>query len=239
MPVEVQSTKGASKVPKKKAEPPAEKAVAITAKAKVAVKAAKSVPTTAEAMAAELDKKIDAQIKGLGDQLAKAYLAVGAFLKEMRDTEGYAHLGHETWEAYLDSKKEYGRTYLSYLYKLGQATGLDAFLAQGMSGTKLIEFAKRTDFPEKIPQLIEATWEEVKDAPVRETAIRLGRFVAEHPEFKKVKGAGKGSGRPRLTLRDRLEKEWAALTTDAERDEYVSALRTFARDKRPRRKEVG
>ena len=227
---------------KKKAAEPGEAAVSTenapkTAKPATAAPPETAVATITKAKAAELDGKIDAQIKGLGDQLAKAYLAVGAFLKEMRDTGGYAHLGHETWEAYLDSKKEYGRTYLSYLYKLGQATGLDAFVGQGMSGTKLIEFAKRTDYPGMIPRLIEATWEEVKDSPVRETAVRLGKFVAEHPEFRRERGKGKGGGRPRLTLRDRLEREWAALGTDGDRDEYVATLRAFAREKRPRRKD--
>lgn len=194
------------------------------------VKAEVQSSDVAEADARRLDASINERIRKASEDLAQTYLEVGALLKRMRESEGFLKLGFEKWEHYLDSKTEFGRSYLSYLYKIGSAGDLKAFLERGMSGSKLIEFAKRTDFPEKIPQLIEATWEEVRDKSARETRVVLDNFVREHEaEYRREKP--KKVGRPRLTVKNRLEKEYRALP-ESERSAFISLIKEFVREQK-------
>lgn len=185
-----------------------------------------------EGDARSLDQQIDDKIRGVSEQLALAYLEVAAALKKMRDSKGYTYLGHATWEKYLESKKEFGRSYLSYLYKLGQAGDLKGHLEEkGIPGTKLIEYVKRTDYPEKLPQLIEATWEEVKDVPVRQMGVQLNKYIEKHAkEYKKPK-SGKTGGRPKLTMAEKLDKQYRSLSGKEKKD-FLAQVQQFLEAKR-------
>lgn len=207
---------------------------------KQAVKVVEPVSAEAEATidkktAHTLDASINEKIRTSQEHLAVAYLDLAASLREMNETKGYLHLRapdgtyFSKWEDYLSSKNEFGRTYLSYLYKLGQAGDLQKYLEQGITASKFIEFAKRTDFPEKIPQLIEATWEEVKDKPVRETAKMLDQYVDAHrDEFKKPKRQT-GAGRSKMTWKERFQSQYEKLSADEQAD-FLKQLRAFVKE---------
>ncbi|MBO9541104.1 hypothetical protein J7643_10995 [bacterium] len=195
----------------------------------VATATVEPMATVSMETAKELDANISAKIKECSDHLARAYLELGKALSEMNETKGYIHLGFLKWEAYLESKKEFGRTYLSYLYKLGQAGNLERFLDIGIPASKFIEFAKKTEKPEKISQLIEETWESVKDKSVRDTAKFLGEYVSQKPEhFKKPKATTK-AGRPKLSWKDRFTKEYSKLSP-AEQDQYLFGFAEFKKE---------
>lgn len=134
-----------------------------------------------------LDRAIDGKLASVSGLLAKSLLEVGVMLNEMQTSKSYQALGFPRWESYLKSKRQYGRTYLSYLLKLGKAGDLSRALKMGLGGTQLIEYAKATDLPEKIQQFVDATWDSVKDAPTRDLQARLRQYVGDHfEEYKKA-----------------------------------------------------
>jgi hypothetical protein len=183
-------------------------------------------PCELDASVAEaLDAEINAKIAECSEQLARVYLELGRSLVLMRDSKGFKALGFPKWENYLDSKRDFGRTYLSYLYKLGKAGELEQYLDQGMSATKLIEFAKKTT-PEKVGILIEATWEEVKERSVKDTDKFLSEWVAKHQkEFGRAK-TGSKAGRKKLTLVQRFDSQYKKLSTK-DRKDYLAQMVQF------------
>jgi hypothetical protein len=145
-----------------------------------------------------LDEAIDNRIKSANDSLVQHYLALADDLQRMQVTKGFEYLGFKTWVAYLASKNDFGKSYLSYLLKLAKAgrANLEPLMRPGMSATKLIAYAKATDFPEKIPALIEATWASVEALSVRETSRVVLAYAEGHSdEFRKVKKARKPRAR--------------------------------------------
>ncbi|MBC7544600.1 MAG: hypothetical protein H7338_17910, partial [Candidatus Sericytochromatia bacterium] len=131
-----------------------------------------------------LDEAIDNQIKTANDALVQHYLTLAENLHSMHVGRGYEALGFRSWTAYLDKKNTFGRSYLTYLLKLAQAGkhNLEPLMRPGMSATKLITYAKATDFPDKIPQLIRATWSQVAPLSVREAERVVKAYVASHAE---------------------------------------------------------
>lgn len=176
-----------------------------------------------------MDSTINAKLRENSEHLARAYLELADLLRSMSETGGYKLLGYDKWENYLATKSEFGRTYLSYLYKLGLAGDLRPYLDQGISASKFIEFAKRTDYPEKIPQLIEATWEEVRDKSVRETGKVLDGYVASHQEEYRRPRKRTGAGRPKLTWQQRFRGQFEALD-EAQRAQYVGQMKAFLKE---------
>lgn len=182
-----------------------------------------------------LDTAINEKIEKAGNALASAYLSLAESLSEMRRTKGYKYLdpSYKTWDEYLQSKKSFGRAYLFFLAKLGESNldQLRSYLDLGMPASKFIEYAKTPVLPEKIPQLISTTWEEVKDRSVRETSKFLRDFVSEHAdEFAKPKRtfSGKKPGRTKSPWQQKLQRQYDKLTPE-EQKSYLTALREFVK----------
>lgn len=172
-----------------------------------------------------LDAQINTKIAECSEQLVRAYLELGDSLARMRESKGFKELGFDSWDSYLSSKQEFGRSYLIYICKLGQAKTLGLHIDESMSATKLIEFAKKTS-PEKIGPLIDATWEEVKDKSVKETDSYLTEWVAKHPkEFGRAKKGSK-AGRKPDTYTQKLEKQYEKLTAKQRKD-YLAQMVQF------------
>ena len=189
-----------------------------------------SVAEMEEQQARQLDAAINDNLQDLGRTVASAYLRIGAQLNAMRDGQGYIFLGFGTWGEYVASKATYGKTYVSCLLRLGQLDPrqLHAFIDEGISGSLLIEYAKATAKVEKIPELIEATWTEVKALPVRQAAQRLKTHVEEHrDEFKRKTSAR--MGRPAATVEQKVKKFLAALSEE-ERATAVKLVPRVAKD---------
>lgn len=184
--------------------------------------------------AEELDKEIDRKLIETGSRLAISLLALGKDLAAMHASKGYQRLGYRLWEHYLESKRQYGRTYLSYLLRLGQAGELAEVQAFGLSGSQLIEYAKHTDLPAKIPQLIRETWSEVEGTSVRAMGRHLREYVDERSdEFRK---------RPRPILAPRRARQWVHRIKKQleklephEQSEYLLELEQLIREYRSRR----
>lgn len=166
-----------------------------------------------EQKALELDQAIDQNIHKLGSQMAETYLTIGQQLKEMKNTEGWKFLGkgYDSWSEYLNSKTTYGKTYMSYLLRLGMADQkkLAEQLEKGLTGTHLIEYAKATTKPDKIPTLIEKTWGKISDQPTRDGAKVIKAYVAKNKTL--FKDGGKGGGRPKASLEQKVRTFLAKL----------------------------
>jgi hypothetical protein len=199
--------------------------------AKVEVKV-EPAATIKEGEARALDATINEKIRSCNEKLAVAYLDLAGALKEMNETRGYLLLVDEqgkpfqNWEAYLASKREFGRTYLSYLFKLGRAGDLKQYLDKGMAASVFIEYAKKVDYPEKIPQVIEATVNEVKDLPVRKAAEVIGQYVAEHKDEFKRERKKTGAGRKPVEFRQKLHKLYMD-KPESERDGFLKEVQAF------------
>jgi hypothetical protein len=168
---------------------PTQSSVSVPTKAQTT--ATRKVEPLSKDAAEILDASINEQIKSCSQALASAYFKLAKSLQEMKKGKGYRQLGKGSWEEYLQSKSEFGRTYLSYMLKIGRVgdtTPLEGFVQQGLTATQLIEYVKATDYPEKLPEVIEATWEEVKGKSVTETRQALKKHIENNiAEFKKPK----------------------------------------------------
>jgi hypothetical protein len=184
-----------------------------------------------KANAQRLDKEINEKIQRASNTLAEAYLDLAESLKQMKSTKGYKLIGHTTWGNYLESKTEFGRAYLFFLAKLGESDldQLRAYLGKGLHASKFISFAKTSVAPEKIPQLISATWERIKDKSVRDTNTYLKDYLQEHPELQKPKAestSGKRRGRVKSPWISKIKTQFNRLG-DEDRAEYIKALKEF------------
>ena len=160
-----------------------------------------------------LDQQIDTQIGAATQQTLASYLALGSLLKNMHDGEGYRALHFKTWRDYCESKHEFGLTYMTMITKLGQAGITDLSAYPGITATVLIEYARATDYPEKLTALMQATWNDVKGMTVRDTTAHLRSVVqANWSTYKK-----RHQGAAEHVHKDwvgRLHKEMAGLTGD-------------------------
>lgn len=180
--------------------------------------------------AAALDGRIDDHLKRTANQLARAHLDLAALLKQMHDTQGYRFLAaqrFDSWGDYLDSKQAYGRTYLSYLMKLGRAGDLARYVDAGISGSMLIEVAKHTDYPERIPELLDEASIALTAVSVRHAARLFKELVTANPErYKRPRQSGR-RGRPRLSLHQQLARQFEALPGRSERQTFLEQLKRF------------
>ena len=138
--------------------------------------------------ARELDARINAGLRKLSDALAESYVTIAANLREMYESRAYHHLGVATWEDYLRTKQAFGRTYLSFLLKIGQAGDLTGYLKDGIGASQLVEYARATNYPARIPDLLQQTWPRFKGCSIRELRQCLRGFVQEHQEVFKRPG---------------------------------------------------
>lgn len=180
-----------------------------------------------------LDEAIAARLARKERDLAADYLAVGRGLVEMQATRGFRLVGHATFEGYLKSRPAFGRTYFSYLIRLGRARDLEGCLPASIGGAQLVEYAKATDFPDRIGQLVAETWDQVGGLTVRRMAAALRAHVAERRETYRKPGWGGGARkRPGIVRRvakllDKLGPEERQLLVEA-LDEVLAAHRAGA-----------
>jgi hypothetical protein len=147
-----------------------------------------------------LDEAIAARLARKERDLAADYLAIGRGLVEMQATQGFRLVGYSTFEGYLKSRPAFGRTYFSYLIRLGRARGLEGSLPAGIGVAQLVEYAKATDFPDRIVQLLAETWDQLGGLTVhrptdgrRATRLR-GRAPRDLPETRLGRGRAEAPG---------------------------------------------
>lgn len=128
-----------------------------------------------------LDQEIDEHLEGC-DRLLRHYLEAGHRLARMQETKAYTALGYHTLKDYLASKKRFGRTYWSFLLKVGKGGDPQRFIELGMHPGVLIEYARLIGRPEKLHELVDATWGDVKDLPPKEAGKTLKQFLEIHGE---------------------------------------------------------
>lgn len=186
-------------------------------------------PTDAAQYAFELNERIKRKVVEVS-QLAFAHLELGILLKEMRDSQAFKELGFKGWEAYLKSF-DLSRSYLATLLKLGQAGDLEPYVSKGIGASKLLEYAKQIDYPEKIAVAIDLTLDEISSMPVRKARKKIADFIAANQaQYKKPRKAAKARGTsksstleaaPALPLKERLYQEYLSAPN---KNEFVEEL---------------
>jgi hypothetical protein len=162
-------------------------------------------------MTAEQAKALDASVDTLIATHAKAsvelYVGLGRQLAKIHAGRGYRQLGFPTWKAYLAAKPDFGQTYLSYMVKLGEAAEMDLldlepYRSEGLTGSQLLEYAKATDYPKTIIDLIDMTWPDVKGKSVADAQKVIRQWVDAHWETYKA--------RPKAAPQDKPDAKWEA-----------------------------
>lgn len=180
---------------------------------------------TNQSAAEALDAQINQKIADCTGKLVRAYLDLAISLKQMRDTAGYKHLQFTSWEEYLESKREFGRTYLSYLYKLGQVEDLHQYADKGLSASQLIECAKVASRNE-IAGLLATTVEAIKGKTVKQTR----EILREHVAAKKLQRVSTASlekrGRKPDPWKKKFQNQFQALSRQ-EQSKFLMDMRDF------------
>jgi hypothetical protein len=167
-----------------------------------------------------LDGAIAERLARKERNLAADYLAVGRGLVEMQNTRSFRHVGYPTFEGYLAARPAFGRTYYSYLIRLGRARDLEP-LPPGIGGAQLVEYAKATDYPELVGRLIGETWDDLRGHTIRRMAAALRLHVEAQGQVYRRPGRGSTAWRrPGIvhrvaTLLDRLGPEERGLMLEA------------------------
>lgn len=178
-------------------------------------------PLTSLEAARDMDRRVDEGLARLGIDLARSYLELGQHLCTIYQTRGYKLLGYERWEDYLASKRTYGRTYLSYILRLGQAGNLDRYVEAGLGASQLIEYAKAARDPLEIPALIDETWPLVQGRSIREMRRILSNRPQRLGDIRKIREAV-WPHRLRRTLLRRMRE-----LPREQQAEFLDALREF------------
>jgi hypothetical protein len=134
-----------------------------------------------------LDAEVNHLITTYGQTTVDLYVGLGRSLAKIHAGRGYRPLGFDSWRAYLATKPDFGLTFISYMVKLGEAAelgNLDVARIRelGLSGTQLIEYAKATDMPNRIQDLIDMTAADLQSKTVAETQKVLRDYVDAHWE---------------------------------------------------------
>lgn len=169
-----------------------------------------------------LDEAIALRLARKEENLAADYIAIGRGLVEMQSTRGFKLVEYPTFEGYLKAKPTFGRTYYSYLIKLGRARDLELYLPSGIGGAQLVEYSKATDFPDKIGALIAETWSKLAGLTVRDLATNLNFHISEHSEVYRKPGRDQ-TVRKRPGIVARISKLLGKLGPD-ERCRLVDAI---------------
>lgn len=186
-----------------------------------------SIAPSQKSAARALDAQINKKIADCSGKLVRAYLDLAKSLKQMRDSEGYTHLDIEfkSWEEYLESKREFGRTYLSYLYKLGQVEDLQQYADKGLSASQFIECAKVASGNE-IAGLLAETADAIKDKTVKQTREHLREHVAAKRLQRVSTASTEKRGRKPDPWKKRFQNQFNALPKQ-EQDKFLLDMRAF------------
>jgi hypothetical protein len=174
--------------------------------------------------AKQLDESINSKLRDAAANLAKSLIEVGSDLRRMQVSQGWKALGFNTWTEYLSAKRQFGRTYMFLLARIGQIEpeSLKKFIDRGLGGSQLIEYAKVAP-PKLVPQVIEATWEQVQDSPIREMRQEVKKQAASI--VPRRTGPKKGGRRASPPI-EKFKKLFSAVPV-RERESFLSDLKAF------------
>jgi hypothetical protein len=180
-------------------------------------------------------KTLNAAVDDLIATQAKAsvelYVGLGRHLAKLHAGRGYRQLGHTTWKAYLQSKPDFGMTYLSYMVKLGEAAEIEKldisqFRDEGLTGSQLLEYAKATDYPNYILDLIQMTWADVKGKSVAESQKIIKQWVDANWSTYKAHPKPNPHEKPGSNWESGWESEFKTLDEPA-RAAYIQQMWSF------------
>jgi hypothetical protein len=176
-------------------------------------------------MTADEAKTLDAEVNQLitthGQTSIDLYVGLGRSLAKLHAGRGYRPLGFDSWRAYLATKPDFGLTFLSFMLKLGAAAELGNLdLARirelGLTGTQLIEYAKATDMPNRIQDLIDMTASDVQGKTLVDTQKVIKAYVDAHWETYHAKPKPAPHGKPAPNWEADWEKDFKDLDTEAQ-----------------------
>jgi hypothetical protein len=162
-------------------------------------------------MSVDEAKGLDAEVDHLIATQAKAsidlFVGLGRSLAKIHAGRGYRPLGFPSWKAYLATKPDFGQTYLSYMVKLGEAAELGVLdiarqRDEGLTGSQLLEYGKATDFPNRIQDLIDMTWADVKGKSLNDAQKAIRQYVEANWQTYK--------SRPKPAAHDKPGSGWGA-----------------------------
>jgi hypothetical protein len=162
-------------------------------------------------MTADEAKSLDAEVNQLIATQAESsiglYVGMGRTLAKIHAGRGYRPLGFKSWREYLATKPDFGHTILDYMMKLGEAAELGNLdLARirelGLSGSQLIEYAKATDMPNRIQDLIDMTAADLHGKTLADTQKLIRAYVDAHWETYRSK--------PKPAPHDKPAPNWEA-----------------------------
>lgn len=159
-----------------------------------------------ESEAKELDRQINEKSSQFSE-LVEVLFELAILLKQMKATRGYKAIGFDKWSEYLASKP-FSKTYLYQITRLGFIEDLEPVRSRNIPPTILLEYVTNTDFPEKVQELIDSTWEQVKDKTVREAREIIGTHVnGNRTCYKKARKRGSKQKEPAPAIEKTVPSE--------------------------------
>jgi hypothetical protein len=166
------------------------------------------------------------------NNLAADVIEIGKDLRDIKAKNAWAYFS-KSWTEYLEQYREFSRSYIFSIAKLGQADekALKKFLDLGIGATQLIEYARLAPSASEIESLVDTTWEEVKELPVKQMAEKVKEKVVEIKPLKtkSAETAGKPRGRKPRTWLKRFEDLYAQVPLE-EQAAFAKAVRKYLRE---------
>ncbi len=191
-----------------------------------AVLAPRAKPTIDREAANELHLRI----RGGAKRLATDFAMIARDLQVVREAQAWAYFA-PTWSDYLADFREFSRSYMFSLAKLGQAgfDTIEKLVSMGIGGTQLIEYARLAPSASKIEDLVDQTWGEVSGLPVREMAKTVRDKVAALYPKTEARGKTKVIRRPsRKAVKAKMRKLYASWSEDERAAMFEVAMEATA-----------
>jgi hypothetical protein len=168
-----------------------------------------------------LDSEVDHLIVSNAEASIDLYVGLGRSLAKIHAGRGYRPLGFTSWREYLATKPDFGLTFLKYMVRLGEAAelgnlDLPRIKELGLSGSQLIEYAKATDLPNRIQDLIDMTAADLRGKTVVDTQTLIRAYVDAHWETYHAKPKPAPHDKPAPNWEADWEKAFKALDTEAQ-----------------------
>lgn len=191
-------------------------------------KSRKPIPTITREEADIIQVRIREKVERVAQSLATDIIDIARDLREVHRTKAWAYYT-ETWTSYLEDYREFSRSYMFNLAKLGQAGDetLQKLLGMGLGATQLVEYARIAPTPEQIEPLVKKTWQSVKGLPVKEMAKTV-RETAQGIQPPKKAAPGKPRGRKPKEWIERFKDLYDLVPTEQQSD-FAKAVRSFLR----------
>ena len=171
-----------------------------------------------------LQERIRQTVERVAQNLTRDIIDIARDLRTVRETNAWAYYT-DTWTRYLEDYREFSRSYMFNLAKLGQAGDetLEKLLEMGLGATQLVEYARLAPSPDQIEPLVNRTWSDVKTLPVKEMA-HLVRERALELQKPKAPPTGKPRGRKPKEWIERFKELLEQVPFD-QRDDFSRAVR--------------